>query len=128
MLSGLATLIFPALMPALTDGVRGVFAKFTGGAGGTPQNVNERIQLMEAETKRLQALADIDKPSGEPSRWVTDIRASFRYVAITAIWLATIIAVFSPVVDQAIVVMMLDLSGACMSFVIGERMYLGLKK
>ena len=128
MFSGIASLIFPALMPALTDGVRGIFAKFSGGAGGTPQNVNERIQLMEAETKRLQALADIDKPSGEPSRWVTDIRAVFRYAAITLIWIATIVAVFTPTVPQNITLMMLDLSGACMSFVIGERMYLTLKK
>lgn len=128
MFSGIASLIFPALMPALTDGVRGIFAKFSGGAGGTPQNVNERIQLMEAETKRLQALADIDKPSGEPSTWVTDIRAVFRYAAITLIWIATIVAVFTPTVPQNITLMMLDLSGACMSFVIGERMYLTLKK
>ena len=128
MFSGLASLIFPALMPALTDGLRGIFAKVTGGAGGTPQNVNERIQLMEAETKRLQALADIDKPSGEPSRWVTDMRSSFRYIAILIIWLATIGAVFTPDIAQPITLMMLDLSGACMSFVIGERMYLSLKK
>jgi len=128
MFSGLASLIFPALMPALTDGLRGIFAKVTGGAGGTPQNVNERIQLMQAETARLQALADIDKPSGEPSRWVTDMRSSFRYIAILIIWLATIAAVFTPDIAQPITLMMLDLSGACMSFVIGERMYLSLKK
>jgi hypothetical protein len=128
MFSGLASLIFPALMPALTDGLRGIFAKVTGGAGGTPQNVNERIQLMQAETARLQALADIDKPSGEPSRWVTDMRSSFRYIAILIIWLATIGAVFTTDIAQPITLMMLDLSGACMSFVIGERMYLSLKK
>lgn len=128
MFSGLASLIFPALMPTLADGIRGLFAKVTGGAGGTPQNVDERIKLMEAETARLQALAEIDKPSGEPSRWVTDIRAIFRYAAILIIWFATIFAVFTPSIEQNIVLMMLDLSGACMSFVIGERMYLSLKK
>jgi len=122
------SVLFPALLPALTDGVRGIFAKITGGAGGTPQNVNERIQLMEAETKRLQALAEIDKPSGEPSRWVTDMRSSFRYIAIMIIWLATIGAVFDGNIAEGIKMMMLDLSGACMSFVIGERMYLSLKK
>lgn len=128
MFSGIASLIFPALMPALTDGVRGIFAKFTGGAGGTPQNVNERIQLMQAETGRLEALAKIDQPSGEPSRWVTDLRSSFRYIAIITIWFATFIAVFTPSVATEITLMMLDLSGACMSFVIGERMYLSLRK
>jgi hypothetical protein len=122
------SVLFPALLPALTDGVRGIFAKFTKGAGGNPQNVNERIQLMQAETARLQALAEIDKPAGEPSIWVTNLRSSFRYIAIIIIWLATVSAVFTPTVPEAITLIMLDLSGACMSFVIGERMYLTLRK
>jgi hypothetical protein len=127
-MNSILSLIFPAVIPVLADGVRGIFAKFSGGAGGTPQNVDERIKLMEAETARLQALADIDKPSGEPSKWVTDFRASFRYVAILLIWIATITAVFTTSVTPNITLMLLDLSGACMSFVIGERMYLTLKK
>jgi hypothetical protein len=122
------SVLFPALLPALTDGVRGIFAKFTGGAGGTPQNVTERIQLMQAESSRLQALAEIDKPIGEPDKWVTNLRSSFRYVAIILIWLATIGAVFTPTVPEGITLILLDLSGACMSFVIGERMYLTLRK
>jgi len=127
-MNSILSLIFPSVIPVLADGVRGIFAKFSGGAGGTPQNVDERIKLMEAETARLQALADIDKPSGEPSKWVTDFRASFRYVAILLIWIATIAAVFTSGIEPSITLMMLDLSGACMSFVIGERMYLSLKK
>ena len=122
------SVLFPALIPALTDGVRGIFAKFTGGAGGTPQNVNERIQLMQAETARLSALAEIDKPVGEPDKWVTNLRTSFRYVAIILIWVATVAAVFTPTIPEGITLIMLDLSGACMSFVIGERMYLTLRK
>jgi hypothetical protein len=122
------SVLFPALLPAITDGVRGIFAKFTKGAGGNPVNVTERIQLMQAETARLQALAEIDKPAGEPSLWVNNLRSSFRYVAIIIIWLATIGAVFTPTVPEAITLIMLDLSGACMSFVIGERMYLTLRK
>lgn len=122
------SVLFPALLPAITDGVRGIFAKFTKGAGGNPVNVTERIQLMQAETARLQALAEIDKPVGEPSLWVNNLRSSFRYIAIIIIWLATVGAVFTPTVPEAITLIMLDLSGACMSFVIGERMYLTLRK
>ncbi len=122
------SVLFPALLPAITDGVRGIFAKFTGGAGGSPQNVTERIQLMQAESERLKALAEIDKPIGEPDKWVTNLRSSFRYIAIIIIWLATVSAVFTPSVPEAITIILLDLSGACMSFVIGERMYLTLRK
>lgn len=126
-MGSILSLIFPAVLPVLADGVRGIFAKITGGAGGNPQNVAERIQLMQAETERLKAMAEIDKPSGEPRRWVTDMRASFRYIAIMIIWIATIIAVFNDVPHEFTLVL-LDLSGACMSFVIGERMYLTLRK
>ena len=50
---GVLVTVLPALLPALGDGIRGVFAKITGGAGGNPNNVNESIQLMQPETERL---------------------------------------------------------------------------
>lgn len=127
-MGSILAMILPALAPAVTDGLRGLFAKWTGGAGGNPQNVNERIQLMEAETKRLQALAEIDKPTGEPRLWVQDLRGSFRYLAIIGIWIVTAIAVFDTTVPQEFKYILLDLSGASMSFVIGERMYLAIRK
>jgi hypothetical protein len=128
MIGGLLSLIVPAVIPALTDGVRGIFAKFSGGAGGTPQNLDERVKLMAAETEKLKALAEIDKPIGEPAAWVVNIRAIFRYAAITLIWIATIAAIFTPSVEKELTLIMLDLSGACMSFIIGERMYLSIKR
>ena len=118
--------ILPALVPMLTDGFRGLFAKFTGGAGGVPQNMAERLELMKAENARLSALAELDRPIGEPSRWVVDMRASFRYLAIAFIWLATVAAVLldAPAVYTLV---LLDMSGASLSFILGERFYLKLK-
>jgi len=127
-MGSLISLILPALVPAFTDGVRGIFAKFTGGAGGTPQNMQERIQLIEAETEKLKALAALDMPNGEPSKWIVNLRAAYRYFIVTFILLATIFVVYSPNVPAAVVGVFLDMTGACMSFIIGERMYLGLKK
>ena len=83
---------------------------------------------MQAETARLEALSKIDQPSGEPSKWVTDLRSSFRYIFIALTLVITGFAVFSTTVPNEVLIMLLDLSGASMSFVIGERMYLGLKK
>jgi len=129
MISSVASLILPALVPAFSDGVRGIIAKFTGGAGGQPQNVEERVKLMEAEAAKLQALAALDGVNGEPSKWIINLRASLRYIIISAIMLFTAIIVFNPeVVGAGVVAVFLDMTGACMSFVIGERMYLTLKK
>lgn len=127
-MGSLISLIVPALVPALTDGVRGLFAKFTGGAGGQPQNMQERIALIQAETEKLKALAALDMPTGEPSKWIIDLRSSFRYIIISIILIATIVIVYSPSVQTSIALIFLDMTGACMSFIIGERMYLGLKK
>ena len=129
MIGSVASLILPALVPAFSDGVRGIIAKFTGGAGGQPQNVEERVKLMEAEAAKLQALAALDGVNGEPSKWIINLRASFRYVIISSIMLFTGVIVFTPdIVGASVVAIFLDMTGACMSFVIGERMYLTLRK
>jgi hypothetical protein len=129
MIGSVASLILPALVPAFSDGVRGIIAKFTGGAGGQPQNVEERVKLMEAEAAKLQALAALDGVNGEPSKWIINLRASFRYVIISSIMIFTGVIVFTPdIVGASVVAIFLDMTGACMSFVIGERMYLTLRK
>lgn len=129
-MGSILSLILPALVPVFTDGVRGVFARITGGAGGQPQNVEERVKLMEAEAAKLQAMSSLDGTvTGQPAQWIVDLRASFRYVIISAILLFTGVIVFFPnVVGTAVIATFLDMSGACMSFVIGERMYLSIKK
>lgn len=120
------TMLLPAIIPALTDSVRGVVAKFTGGAGAQPQNVAEAVTLMEAQTRRLEAMAALDKPAGEVSRWVSDARAIFRYAAILLIFIFTAAAVAGSA-PAWVVVVLLDMCGASMSFIIGERMYLKFK-
>jgi len=127
-MGSLLNLILPALVPAFSDGVRGIFAKLTGGAGGQPQNMQERISLIQAETERLKALAALDTPIGEPSKWIVDLRACYRYVIISFILIATICVVYSTNIPLSVVSVFLDMTGACMSFIIGERMYLAIKK
>lgn len=124
-MTGFLTLILPALLPALSDGIRGLLARVTGSAGAQPQNVGEAIQLMQAQTERARALAELDRPTGDISRWVADLRAVYRYAAITGIWGVTVAAVFTHQPSE-VLAPLLDMSGASMSFIIGERMYLGL--
>jgi hypothetical protein len=85
MLLTLLTTLVPALLPALSDGMRGVIARFTGSAGAKPQNVTEVISLMQADTQRLQAIASLDTPSGPISVWVANIRALQRPIAVALV-------------------------------------------
>lgn len=126
-MGSLLTLLLPALVPVFSDGVRGLFARWTGSAGAAPQNVAEQIQLMQANTARVEALARLDAAGGPLSLWVANLRASFRYFAVGAIVLTTLAAVFLDI-EAGLLALLLDLTGATMSFIIGERMYLHLKK
>jgi len=82
MLSILLTTLLPALVPAVSDGIRGVVSRLTGGAGAKPQNIDEVIKLMAAETEKLKALAQLDTPTGTISVWVGNIRALQRPFAV----------------------------------------------
>lgn len=127
-MGSLLTLIIPAIIPALTDGLRGLIARITGGAGAQPQNITEAIALMKAQTERVQALAALDQLPANVSPWVANLRGAFRYVAVGGIELAAIIAVFTPGLEPGALSIMLELAGASMSFIIGERMYLSIKR
>lgn len=124
------TMILPALVPALADGLRGLVGRITHGAGAMPQSVDERIRLMQAESAKLQALALLDAPGPGTASWVQSFRASFRYIAVSVVILATLGAAFAgeDVVAEGVMLVLLDLTGACMSFIIGERMYLKLAR
>jgi len=95
-MSLLATTILPALLPALGDAIRGGVARLTGGTGAQPQNVDEYIRVQEADIKRLQALAELDRPAGNISLWVANLRASARYLATFAVILNAIVLSFVP--------------------------------
>lgn len=126
-MGSLLTLVLPALVPVFADGVRALFTRFTMGSGAQPANVEERIKLMQAEAQKLAALAALDAPGAAVAPWVQNFRASFRYFAVAAIVLSTLLAVFVEV-ESAAVLVLLDLTGAAMSFIIGERMYLHLRR
>src|SRR3989338_10693010 len=110
------TLILPAIVPAIADGLRGLFARFTQGKGAQPQSVTESIQLMQAQTDRVKALAEVDALSPSASPWVANLRGAFRYVAVGGILLTTLAATLANANAEAVAVL-LDLSGASMSFI-----------
>ena len=128
----LLALLLPAFLPVVADGLRGLFSWFTGGTGAKPQNVEEAIKLMEAEAKKLAALAELDRPAGDISRWVADLRASFRYLAAGIIILATVLAIFAQgaglPIDITVLDALLQLSGSVFSFIFGDRLYFHLKQ
>ena len=132
-------MILPALLPGLLDGVKGLFQRLFGGT--KPISADEQIKLMKAEAEKLASLAEIDKVYGEPSRWVTNLRASFRYLAAGFLLVLSFVVigfyVFHPGVKSdpefgkslyGIVEVMLQIDGSLFFFLFGDRVYINLKK
>ncbi len=132
-------MILPALIPGLMDGLKGLFQRLFGGT--KPINADEQIKLMKAEADKLTALAEIDKVYGQPSLWVTNLRASFRYLAASFILaLSLVVITFYFLTPQSgastgketnvysIVEILLQMDGSLFFFLFGDRVYLNLKK
>lgn len=119
--------IIPVLLPAIADGVRGVFNKLTGGAGAKPSNVGEVIQLMQAETMRLEALAKIDSVSSNVYPWVNSIRALQRPFACALIITGYLGAVAIGA-DASVTDSLSDYAQMVTFYIFGDRSYMYFKQ
>jgi len=129
-MTALLTLVLPALLPAIIDLVKSAFSRVLGIPTGQPQNFNERLEDKKLDIEKLRALADLDRPQGNVSRWVSDFRASFRYIAVGIIVVAAIVYNFLPEGYQNPTSLnyLNELAASATFFIIGDRVYLGLKQ
>ncbi len=117
-------IILPALIPSLTSGLGNLITKWTGGAKA--QSVDDLVKLGQLEIDKMRALAELDNPHGTPSQWVVDLRGAFRYLTVIGIWVFVAIATVTDGVPVTILDTLLDLAGATLFFIIGERMHIRL--
>lgn len=126
-MSTLLSLIIPALVPVASDAARGIVGRLTGVAGAVPQNVDEEIRLLEARTRNLQAIAELDRPSGNISQWVADLRASFRYIAAGVVILAAVSTLYAPI-SESVADLAWQAAQSVWAFIFGDRMYSYIKR
>jgi hypothetical protein len=121
--------VLPGLLPAVLDGAKMLFSKITGISMGEPKTFTERKELYTAETDRLKTIAELDKPSGQISNWVADLRASFRYVFVGLIIIVTLAygLTYRWIGVPEVWGVLSQLSGSATFFILGDRVYLGLK-
>lgn len=118
--------ILAALLPVGVDAAKAVIGKFGGDV--RPTNIDEQIKLDNSQVDKLKALATLDNPYGNPSQWVVDLRASFRYLAAAIVILAGLGVQLVPSVDLVIRTAGLEFAAMAFSFIFGDRVYLNLKK
>jgi hypothetical protein len=117
--------IIGALVPVGIDGIKSLIGMFTGGV--KPLNVDDQIKLDQNEIAKLEAIAKLDNPYGQPSQWVIDLRASSRYLGALFVIAVGIGTLFLPV-EPEIQRIGIEAANIAFGFLFGTRIMANLKK
>lgn len=118
--------ILGALVPVGVEGLKQVISKFTGGP--RPSTVEEQIKYDDNEIKKLNALATLDTPVGQPSQWVVDLRASARYVGALIVIVVGIGSLFISGLDPKVQTLALEAANIAFGFLFGTRILANFKR
>ncbi len=117
--------IIGALVPVGIEGIKQAMTRFFGGVKAT--SIEDQIKLDNSEVEKIKALAELDKPIGQPSQWVVDLRASARYIGALAVIGVGISTLYVPV-EPEIKVIALEAANIAFGFLFGSRILAGFKK
>lgn len=117
--------LLPALLPSVIDAAKSLFGGIGRRIGGL--SVDDEIKLDNASIAKLEALAKLDEPTGTPSTWVVDLRASFRYIAAGVSILAGAFLAYQSGGSADVAELATQLISAPFAFIFGERLYFGMK-
>ncbi len=108
-----------ALIPIGAEALKQGVSKWIGGV--KPATIDEQIKLDQSEISRIEALAKLDAPIGQPSQWVIDLRASARYLGALAVITCGISTLYIPGIDVAIRAIALEAANIAFGFLFGSR-------
>ena len=117
--------IIGALVPVGVEGIKQLMTNFFGGVKAT--SIEDQIKLDANEIEKIKALAELDKPIGQPSQWVVDLRASARYIGALAVIVVGISTLYAPV-DVRIQAIALEAANIAFGFLFGSRIVANLRK
>lgn len=117
--------IIGALVPVGVEAVKQGAARLFGGVRAT--TIDEQIRLDQNEIERIKVLAELDKPIGNPSQWVVDLRASARYVGALVVIATGILAVYIST-DARVQELSIQAANIAFGFLFGSRIVTGWQK
>lgn len=103
-------------------GIEGLKKFIDNKAGIAPKTVDDQVKLEQIEIDRLKAVAELDKPYGEPSQWVVDLRASSRYLAAIGVIVGGISMFYIPNMPETALLFAGDAIGVVFGFLFGTRL------
>jgi len=108
-----------ALVPIGAEAIKQGVSKLMGGV--KPATIDEQIKLDQSEIARLEALAKLDTPVGQPSQWVIDLRASARYIGALAVIATGIGTLYITGLDASVKMVALEAANIAFGFLFGSR-------
>ena len=117
--------IVGALVPIGVEGIKQVIGKWAGSVKAV--TVDDQIKLDEADIRKLEAVAKMDTPVGQPSQWVIDLRASARYIGALLVIAVGVSTLYVPV-DITIQSLALEAANIAFGFLFGSRIVAGFKR
>jgi hypothetical protein len=117
--------IIGALVPVGIEGIKQVINRLTGGV--KPTTIAEQIELEKIDISRIEAIARLDTPTGTPSQWVIDLRASARYIGALFVIAIGISTIFLNVPEQ-IQRIGIEAANIAFGFLFGSRIMANLKR
>jgi len=108
-----------ALVPIGAEAIKQGVSKLMGGV--KPTTIDEQIKLDQSEISRLEALAKLDTPVGQPSQWVIDLRASARYIGALAVIATGIGTLYITGLDPSVKMVALEAANIAFGFLFGSR-------
>lgn len=110
--------IIGALVPVGVEGIKQAMTRFFGGVKAA--SVDDQIRLDNNEIEKIKAIAELDKPIGQPSQWVVDLRASARYIGALAVICVGISTLYVPAPPE-VKVIALEAANIAFGFLFGSR-------
>lgn len=119
--------ILTAFAPIVIEGVKGLIARFT---GNTPAITTpaDYAAVVDADIRKLQALASLDMSSGQTSPWVNNLKSLQRIIVVYATIGSWIAATFFVVLPDDRYKLVSSLASAIFFFLFGDRVNFYMKK
>lgn len=119
--------ILTAFIPIATEGLKSLVARFT---GNTPAitTPDDYAKVVDADIRKLQALAQLDHDSGATSLWVNNLKSLQRIVVVYATIGSWVVATFVVNFPDDRYKLVSSLASSIFFFLFGDRVNFYLKK
>jgi hypothetical protein len=114
------TIILTSLLPLIIDGVKSAIGHFTGNKPAIT-NADDYAKVTDSDIKKLEALAKLDSPNGDTSKWVNNLKSLQRITVVYLVLFAWITGTFIISMPDDRYKLLSDLAGAVFFYLFGDR-------